>query len=94
MFKAESSTPKKVLYCIFLFTLAKCARIFYDTNITDTVFENLKNPLLDVFTAGATNSLDYCELRYYCLAGLSEMMLANEMLSIGEVIVSLIYNLD
>ena len=86
MYNEETATPRKLVFSVFLYNLVKAARIIYGENTRFSKdFERLKEDLLTVFTLGAAFSTDYCDLRFYSLAGLSEMMLCSQLLTKDQV---------
>jgi hypothetical protein len=80
MFHEESSTPRKVIFSIFLYNLAKASRsLVQDSEKKEKLLGNLQDSLLQVFTLGTTFSSEYSQIRYYCLLGLAELILVGEM---------------
>jgi hypothetical protein len=77
MFHEEYSTPRKVVFCIFLYNLVKASRtVEQNLQKPEKLLGNLQDSLLNVFTIEAAVSSNYNQLRYYCLAGLAELMMA------------------
>jgi hypothetical protein len=80
MFHEESSTPRKVIFSIFLYNLAKASRnLVKDSEKKETLLGNLQESLLQVFSHGATFSSEYSQIRYYCLLGLTELILVGDI---------------
>ncbi len=91
LFNSETSTPRKVVFASFLYQIAKSSRIVFGTisELDDTNSEIplalIKAPLLEIFSMGAAFGTEFNQLRFYCLSGLSELLLASGVLNKEEV---------